>query len=147
MASAPITVIVDGLPVTYLPDGAADGCFELRSRGYGVQYSAITVWPSNRHRHLTSGRDTRYLTFAIDHLFQPEFAIYLREIRAAIQSALESLSDPEPIERICRMCDNPCEARIGTGSPRKYCSRSCQAKYLAWAKLAKRLTEKEARTA
>lgn len=119
----------DGKTICEMQPGVAIGSFDLRNRGYGIGFNNITVWPSYRHRHLTSGRDTRYLTFGVDRMFQPEFAVYLREIRAAIQVALDELVLPDPIDKTCLMCDKPCAARKGTGTARRYCSRECGVKY------------------
>lgn len=143
MATAPITVIVDGLPVTYCPTGYAQGCFEIQSRGRGMDYANVTVWPSAHQHRLTSGAPDKYLDLNMKGLWQQEAYVFLLEFGMTVEKVLQSLNQPEEFDdKACRMCEKPTIRRVGTNSPRLYCSKSCQMKYAAWAQLAKELTEK-----
>lgn len=112
-----VHVIVDGIPVTFCPIGFAENCFDLRSRGYGMQFNSITCWPRGTRRRLASGKDD-----------------------APCIMGMSRLCGHEPDEpSLCRYCGKATRPRVDTATPTKYCSRDCNVKWLAWNKLQRRL--------
>lgn len=135
-----VRLITDGQEVGYCPMGYAHGCFEIRTRGYGLDYAGVTMWP-NPHFRLFTGGDSKFRMLDISGLWQQEIYVYLRELGEAVQEALDALKIA-PTKDVGSVCEF-CHATFFPKGYAKFCSRPCGVKFKTWQKLQIKIAAKE----
>lgn len=139
-----VTVIVDGHRTTFLPMGYALGCFEIQSRGRGMDYANVTVWPSTHQHRLTSGAPDKYLDLNMKGLWQQEAYVFLLEFGMTVEKVLASLSEKHTTPDYLPVCTY-CEIAPVKRSHQKYCSEECKKKGMAWVRLQNKLAKENPR--
>jgi hypothetical protein len=141
-----VRVTVDGREVGFCPPGLARGCFDLQTRGHGMDYAGVTVWP-NVHFRLFTGGPTKYRDISFGRLcFQQEIYIYLREMGAAIKDALESLKITVHDELPQVVCPQ-CKQVFAKKHKQKFCSVPCRNKWFAWSALQRKIAIRQVEAA